>query len=92
MLRLTDSILVEVASLKVECKGHFESDPPRPLSILCCEDCGEIYIREGASQKRGSVEGDELTNHGRYNRLVFLGFPLRHGSGPLVAVNFGINL
>jgi hypothetical protein len=58
MLRLTDSILVEVASLEVERNDHFESDPPRPLSILCCEDCGEIHIREAGVKKGGSVEGD----------------------------------
>jgi hypothetical protein len=45
-------------SLEVECNDHFESDPPRPLSILCCEDCGEIHIREAGVKKGGSVEGD----------------------------------
>jgi hypothetical protein len=89
MPRLTHSILVEVASLEVECNDHFASDHPRPLSILCCEDCGEIHIREGASQKKkgGSVEGRITEDN---NGLVFLGFPIRHDSGGLVVVNFGI--
>jgi hypothetical protein len=58
MLCLTDSILVEVASLEVECNGRFQSDPPRPLSILCCEDRGEIHTREARVKKGGSAEGD----------------------------------
>lgn len=52
MLRLTDSILVKVASLEVGVNGHFESDPPRPLSIFCGEDCGEIPHSRGCESKK----------------------------------------
>lgn len=66
VLCLIDSILVEVASLEMRFNGHFESGPPRPFSILCYEDCGEVNIREvWITQKRGSVEGDGSTDESR---------------------------
>jgi hypothetical protein len=89
MLHLTEFILVEVASLEAECNGHFTSDPPRPL---CCGDRGEIHCPHSQAESKKVVQLKVIDGESRkiLNRLVFLGFSLRHGSEALVTSNFGI--